>query len=122
MDIQDFQGSLQQEYLQPRSGISSTAFLLNCFYHQEFMLQCNIKYHHDFSTISGALNSLAAVSVEDIIKPLYRKIRNRGEINDNLCTVFGKILGQKIYVMVVYVFEEFTLKITVILTVLIHYL
>ena len=37
-DIQDFQGSLQQEYLQPRSGISSTAFLLICFYHQEFML------------------------------------------------------------------------------------
>lgn len=44
------------------------------------------------STISAALNSLSAVSLEDYIKPLYRKITNN-EFPDSRSLVIGKLLA-----------------------------
>lgn len=44
------------------------------------------------STISAALNSLSAVSLEDYIKPLYRKLTNN-EFPDSRSLVIGKLLA-----------------------------
>ncbi|XP_046396198.1 putative sodium-dependent multivitamin transporter [Ischnura elegans] len=44
------------------------------------------------STVSSALNSLSAVSLEDYIKPAYVAIKGRG-LSENACTVLSKILA-----------------------------
>ncbi|XP_043479818.1 putative sodium-dependent multivitamin transporter [Leptopilina heterotoma] len=44
------------------------------------------------STISAALNSLSAVSLEDYIKPLYRKF-TKNELPDSRSLVIGKLLA-----------------------------